>query len=171
MRGLGIVGGIAATAWVSANVVLVGVAVSLFTSLRRDLGEEAGNALAGRVFGDLLAWWAIAMWIPFGVLALAVVWRCGIAWSGGRRVAPALALLGVLLLAGTHAYGQHLITAVAERRDALPPGTTPSEDPTFQALHRRSERTVGFETLLVLLAGCLLPLVRPAPEPEDDRGW
>lgn len=156
MRPLGVLGLIAAVTWLAGDAVLVGVAMTSFEVLRELLGEAEGRRAAGRVFGAILAWWSILAWGPFALVATALCVRAGAGWERGRRVAPIAAGLLTLILGGLHGYGHHLVGAVAATRDALPATTEPSEDATFQALHRRSERVFALEALAILAAVLIL---------------
>lgn len=171
MRAIAIIGGLAASAWLTGNVVLAAVAMTMFGSLTDSIGEASGRSAAGQAFGDILAWWAPAVWPLFALLAVAVVARAGQSLGTGRRAAPLAAIVLTLGLAGTHLYTHHLVGAVAAARDALPADSVASEDPDFQKLHKTSERMMGLETVLVLVVGCLLPMLavgqRHAERPSD----
>jgi hypothetical protein len=172
MRLLAVLGLAAASAWASVNAVLAGVAMTIFAQLRLQLGDDAGRGVAGRVFGAILEWWMVVVWVLAGVLAVTLVATLAVAWERGRRLGPALGALLLLALLGLHGYGHHLVGAVREAREALPAETDVREDALFQTLHQRSERIFGLETLLALTAAMVMggACLRRRGRVDDDAG-
>lgn len=156
---------LAATIWVTGNVVLGAVVAPAAFSVAPPRGTLITREAAGAIFGTVLERWSN---MPVTVLLTVVLFSLGMlvgrAWGERRRLVASL-LLGVLCLtwACHHLARQTLVevAALAEERRQTPE-RSPASEVIFAERHHASERWVGAETLaaLLLAVGGVVGVVR-----------
>lgn len=160
--------------WTTGNGLLVIVAILAFRWQKAN-PEAVSREATGALFGVGLGVWSAAVSLLLIPLLVAVGWRCGAAWRSRK---PVIAALWLTLLVG--AWGVHAVNrqttdeanqvaaGIRELRakPADQQGPLPVLEERFAALHHRSERWHGIETLLAfgLLVGGSAALLRRRTE-------
>lgn len=140
--------------WLAGNLVLGAVAASSVFSFAPPKGDVVSRAVAGAIFGEVLARWTtvIDVSLQIAVPGLLLV-LTGAAISLRRHAAAVLCVLAVTGLLGVHTWSRSVL---GQARAAAPPTDaaktySPEQQETFVALHRSSERLFLAESFLLLL--------------------
>ncbi len=154
MRALAVIVLITAVTWCIGNIVLVAIGAPGIFQHAPPHATHIERDIAGAIFGDMLRRWTMV--VDMGllpVLATVSVITAG-ALIGVRRLKLAVfCFLMIVSIGGIHFWSRailHEAVAAAPPLDRKQPYTAEQRQ-VFNALHARSTRVFGTETVLLLL--------------------
>ena len=140
--------------WCAGNLVLGAVAASGVFSFAPPKGDVVSRAVAGALFGEVLARWAAVVAVSFQIAVPGLLLMLtGAAISLRRHVAAGICVTAVVGLILIHTWSGSVLTqdrAVAPPTDPAKPYSSEQQE-AFVVLHRSSERLFIVESFLLLL--------------------
>ena len=187
MKSLVVFALITATIWLAGDLLLGALAApTLFSHAPGGLGTSAelSRALAGMLFGDLLAHWAKVVEYSLWPLLLMLLGGCaGAALRAHRTLVGVACVLALVGLSAAHLASHATLEEVVKHRpavpaydsrEAAPPAQSEEEQQTFNTLHKRSVTLFCIESALLaaVVVGLTITLLRREREdaPSAPRG-
>lgn len=138
--------------WLGGMVAIALVAPVIFQTVQ-------SRDLAGRIFGEILTRLYVLIYVCGGILILTGLWQALVSHRFSRIEALRYGLVALMLALAVYS-GTVILSEMASIQAALPAPieTLPDDDPArtrFNELHKLSERLMGIDVALGLLA---LPL-------------